>query len=547
MKLTNTFEITDTTDSHSKDTGALVLEGGVGIEKNLNVGQTFTVSAGSTFQNVNVTGITTLAGLVFFENGILVNDVGVASATDNVINSKNGDLVFEAESGTVQVNANLNVTNTVDAGQLTVDQTTLNGNTLQTISGNNDLILQAHNVGIVSCNDRLQVNSFTFDGDSENYDSVITTLDPNNPPADHDKLISARAVGVAIDGIDQILTVSADSPNGTNEGITLGTETLNFAGTANEIETTVSSNQIQIGLPNNVTIGNNLTATNTLGANRLNVDDLRLDGNIISTTPDNTNINLRPNGTGSVVVGTTQNPRNVTIHGTLTVNGTDNNFEHLEVDNVEIQGNTITTVNNDGNLILDANGTGDVECDSRISADAGIIVRNDSVCDVNDININGILDLTGSGHYAEIKSVRIGDISATTISTTSGSLTLDPEGNNNVIVGQSGNSNTDLVCRGDVIAFQTSDLTLKDNVTRIPDALDKVLSLSGNTFTWIEGSKYEGENDTGVIAQEVEALGLPGLTTIRDSGKKAVRYEKLIPVLIEAIKELKSEIEELKK
>ena len=116
-----------------------------------------------------------------------------------------------------------------------------------------------------------------------------------------------------------------------------------------------------------------------------------------------------------------------------------------------------------------------------------------------------------------------------------------------IIVGQSGNSNTDLVCRGDVIAFQTSDLTLKDNVTRIPDALDKVLSLSGNTFTWIEGSKYEGENDTGVIAQEVEALGLPGLTTIRDSGKKAVRYEKLIPVLIEAIKELKSEIEELKK
>ena len=77
--------------------------------------------------------------------------------------------------------------------------------------------------------------------------------------------------------------------------------------------------------------------------------------------------------------------------------------------------------------------------------------------------------------------------------------------------------------------------------------LDKVLSLSGNTYTWIKGYKFEGQSDTGVIAQEVEALGLPGLTNTRVDGYKAVRYEKLIPVLIEAIKELKSEIEELKK
>ena len=100
---------------------------------------------------------------------------------------------------------------------------------------------------------------------------------------------------------------------------------------------------------------------------------------------------------------------------------------------------------------------------------------------------------------------------------------------------------------GDVIAFLSSDQTLKENITRIPDALDKVSSLSGNTFTWIEGSKHGGEDDTGVIAQEVEALGLPGLTTTRENGTKAVRYEKLIPVLIEAIKELKAEIDILKK
>ena len=241
----NTFEITDTTNSHSKDTGALVIEGGVGIEKNLNVGGTFTVSAGSTFQDLNVVGISTLSGLVFFENGILVNDVGVASATNNVINSKNGDLIFEAESGTVQVNANLSVQNSVTADQLNVDQTRLNGNVLETTSGNNNLTLQAHGTGVVDVNDTLEVTGFKFNGDTEVYDSVVTTLNPASPPAAHDKLISARAVGVAIDGIDQILTVSADT--GTNEGITLGTETLNFAGTANEIETSATGEAVTIG------------------------------------------------------------------------------------------------------------------------------------------------------------------------------------------------------------------------------------------------------------------------------------------------------------
>ena len=130
-------------------------------------------------------------------------------------------------------------------------------------------------------------------------------------------------------------------------------------------------------------------------------------------------------------------------------------------------------------------------------------------------------------------------------SATNGSISILPNGNGDVIIGDG--TDNDLHCKGDVVAFHTSDITLKENITRIPDALDKVSSLSGNTFTWIQGHKYEGQDDTGVIAQEVEALGLPGLTTTREDGKKAVRYERLIPVLIEAIKELKAEIDILKK
>ena len=48
--------------------------------------------------------------------------------------------------------------------------------------------------------------------------------------------------------------------------------------------------------------------------------------------------------------------------------------------------------------------------------------------------------------------------------------------------------------------------------------------------------------DIGVIAQEIEALGLPGLATTREDGVKAVRYDRLVAVLIEAVKELSAKV-----
>ena len=71
------------------------------------------------------------------------------------------------------------------------------------------------------------------------------------------------------------------------------------------------------------------------------------------------------------------------------------------------------------------------------------------------------------------------------------------------------------------------------------------MQISGDTFTWKENDAgHEGE-DTGVIAQEIEALGLPGIVVTRENGKKAVRYEKLVPVLIQAIKELEARVKTL--
>ena len=96
----------------------------------------------------------------------------------------------------------------------------------------------------------------------------------------------------------------------------------------------------------------------------------------------------------------------------------------------------------------------------------------------------------------------------------------------------------------DIIAFHASDERLKDNINPIADAINKVKSISGNTFEWNEKSNHQGE-DTGVIAQEIEALGLPGTVETRSNGYKAVKYERLVPLLIEAIKELSDKVDVL--
>jgi len=100
---------------------------------------------------------------------------------------------------------------------------------------------------------------------------------------------------------------------------------------------------------------------------------------------------------------------------------------------------------------------------------------------------------------------------------------------------------------GDIVAFYSSDERLKENIQPIQNALSKVESISGNTYDWKEGFEtihsHTG-NDLGVIAQEVQSV-LPEVVTERESGYLAVDYVKLVPVLIEAIKELSARVKEL--
>ena len=86
----------------------------------------------------------------------------------------------------------------------------------------------------------------------------------------------------------------------------------------------------------------------------------------------------------------------------------------------------------------------------------------------------------------------------------------------------------------------TSDITLKDNINVIDNALDMISRLDGITWNW----KADGRASMGVSAQNVESVA-PELVAQGDH--KSVNYNGLVGVLIAAVKELSAEVAELKK
>jgi len=106
---------------------------------------------------------------------------------------------------------------------------------------------------------------------------------------------------------------------------------------------------------------------------------------------------------------------------------------------------------------------------------------------------------------------------------------------------------------GNITAFNSSDIALKEDLNPISNALDKVMSISGYNFSWKDSNIKErgGEDgyfvrkkDVGMVAQEIEKI-LPEAVADRVDGTKGVRYELLVPLLVNAIKELKEKVEEL--
>ena len=127
---------------------------------------------------------------------------------------------------------------------------------------------------------------------------------------------------------------------------------------------------------------------------------------------------------------------------------------------------------------------------------------------------------------------------------------------NGAVRGSIGTDGT-LIMGGDVIAYGSpSDKRLKENIKPIESALDKVSKLQGVTFEWKDKEKeydqfgkphklQEWKNDIGFIAQDVQKV-VPELVRENEDGMLSMRHQGIAPILLEAIKELKAEIDLLK-
>ena len=175
------------------------------------------------------------------------------------------------------------------------------------------------------------------------------------------------------------------------------------------------------------------------------------------------------------------------------------------------------------------------------------------------INVSGSITgsaITGTSLSAGSGAITGGSLNVSAGSITGGALTLS---NNTpstskttgalIVTGGVGIGEA-LFVGGDITAF-ASDIRLKTNIEPIENALDKVLTLNGFTYNFNDIGKELGFDTSirhaGVSAQEIQAI-LPEVVAPAPVSDEyiTVKYEKLVPLLIEAIKELKEEINQLK-
>jgi hypothetical protein len=160
------------------------------------------------------------------------------------------------------------------------------------------------------------------------------------------------------------------------------------------------------------------------------------------------------------------------------------------------------------------------------------------------INVSGVITatsfvgsgsgLTGAGSTVFIDTTTNQEFFPLFTSTTSGTITASGISTSKLTYNPSSGAMT-------AVDFNsTSDINLKENIHTVGNALEITEQLRGVSFDW----KETGRSSYGVIAQELEEV-LPEL--VKQGEVKSVNYNGIIGVLIEAVKELSNEVEELKK
>ena len=235
-----------------------------------------------------------------------------------------------------------------------------------------------------------------------------------------------RVTSASTASISSSLTIAADS--GSNDTVTIGTDTLTFAGTTNEIETTVSDNQIQIGLPDDVVITGNLTVNGTTvtnSATNTTIEDLLIElGTGTTGTPANdAGIVIERGDSDNAFIGFDESADKFTL-------GT-GSFTGASTGNLSITTGTLVA-NIEGDVTGDLTGTASAVADNAVTA-AKIAANSVGIDELNvsDGTSGQFLSTNGSGtlSFASATST-IAGANDTSITTPSGGQLLIYDGTN---------------------------------------------------------------------------------------------------------------------
>ena len=305
-------------------------------------------------------------------------------------------------------------------------------------------------------------------------------------------LSDGRISSINTAAISTDLTIAADS--GSNDTVSIGTDTLTFAGTSNEIETTVSDNQIQIGLPNDVTLGG----------------DLRLNGNSIKDSAGTTAIQLDGSGNteicGNLTVQGTHTTLNTSVTSTTTA--TENNFVITSTDtgadaapDLKLYRNSSSPADNDriGNIIFTGRN------DNTQDVDYGQIVTR--ITDASDSSEDAYMTFKtmAAGTLSDRLTIKSGLVG---IGTTAPGHTLSVAGTisaSGVIYGDAFNSATG----GSTIDF-------KDDVLQ-HGALSVTGAISGNSSLTINGNSTLGNASGDTITLNGATIDIPNVAAGTDN------------------------------
>ena len=272
---------------------------------------------------------------------------------------------------------------------------------------------------------------------------------------------------------------------------------------------------------------------------------------IVSST--DTNIVLDPTGTGKVVfnggglgnhagrfvLNCDKNNHGITIQGPS--HGAGAMYTLILPDDAGSNGEVLKT-DGSGNLSWDTNYTTSFGGDSGSGGSIGLVPAPSSG--------DAGKYLKGDGTWGEVSGGGGGGGISFDGSTANGVLTYKDADEATVEANITFDGSTLSITGGitasaDIIAYHSSDKNLKDNLVKISNPNEKIKKINGYEFDWNDKhSLFKNTHDVGVVAQEIEEV-LPEIVNQREDGYKAVKYEKIIALLIESNKDLLTRIEKL--